>query len=203
MFDRIMTPRFTKDIDETNSYDDVRWIFDGLSEELVAEMDSKFIDTVNDLLVGANKEVPETGRVQWIKHDLPIDRDTITEALCAFDGIPAAVLVNSDFVKHLPTCPDGSGIPEELPESRDGKMRWVVTDKRGIVPDGAMFMFGKPEDLGRSFVLEDVTAHFDRKSYILEFFVHTCMGTTLSDVSQLARVDFKVKEAKRSKKRKK
>jgi hypothetical protein len=67
-FDRIVTPRFTKDVDELRTYRmDIRQILsDNAIKDMLAEEDRKFISACNAAMGGAaNTTVTQSGLVQW------------------------------------------------------------------------------------------------------------------------------------------
>src|SRR6516162_9955902 len=67
MFDRIATPRFTKDVDELRTWImDIRQVLsDNAIKDMLAEEDGKFLRAVNSAVVGANITVPTSGTVQY------------------------------------------------------------------------------------------------------------------------------------------
>jgi len=205
MFDRIMTPRFTKDIDELRTYDmDIRQILsDNSIKDMLAEEDGKFITTLNTLLVGQDVAVPETGSVQWKSINGGVTRDTIAEAMKIMPSTPnhlntATVLVNNvtiwDVVKWG-RDEVGGDLSQELMQNGFAErelfgVRWIVTIKRDLVPDNTIFMFAEPKFLGKFYVLEDTTMYIDRKAFMLEFFAYESIGACVANVAAVARADF-------------
>ena len=63
LFDRILTPRFTKDVDELRTWImDIRQVLsDNAIKDMLAEEDSKFLSAVNTGLVGQDSIVPASG----------------------------------------------------------------------------------------------------------------------------------------------
>jgi hypothetical protein len=205
MFDRIMTPRFTKDIDELRTYDmDIRQILsDNSIKDMLAEEDGKFVATLNTLLVGQDSTVPETGSVQWKSIAGGVTRDTIAEAMKIMPSTPnhlntATVLVNNvtiwDVVKWG-RDEVGGDLSQELMTNGFAErelfgVRWIVTIKRDLVPDNTIFMFAEPKFLGKFYVLEDTTMYIDRKAFMLEFFAYESIGACVANVAAVARADF-------------
>jgi hypothetical protein len=205
MFDRIMTPKFTKDIDELRTYDmDIRQILsDNSIKDMLAEEDGKFITTLNTLLVGQDSTVPETGSVQWKSIAGGVTRDTIAEAMKIMPSTPnhlntATVLVNNvtiwDVVKWG-RDEVGGDLAQELMQNGFAErelfgVRWIVTIKRDLVPDNSIFMFAEPKFLGKFYVLEDTTMYIDRKAFMLEFFAYESIGACVANVAAVARADF-------------
>jgi hypothetical protein len=205
MFDRILTPRFTKDIEELRTYNmDIRQIMsDNAIKDMLTEEDSKWIAVTNTLLVGQGVAVPETGTVQWRAIAGGITRDTVAEAMKIMPSTPnhlnpSTVLVNNvtiwDIVK-FGRDEVGGDLSQELFERGFAEreimgVRWIVSIKRDLVPDGTLFYYAEPKFLGKHFVLEDTTMYIDRKAYMLEFFAYECLGACIANVAAVARADF-------------
>lgn len=205
MFDRILTPRFTKDIDELRTYDmDIRQILsDNSIKDMLAEEDGKFIVVCNQLLVAQGATVPETGTVQWVNVGGGVTRDSIAEAMKILPRtpnhlMPSTVLVNNvtiwDVVKWG-RDEAGGDVAQEMFERGFAEreimgVKWIVTIKRDLVPDGSIFMYAEPKFLGKFFVLEDTTMYIDRKAYMLEFFAYESLGSTIANVAAVGRADF-------------
>ena len=206
-FDRILGRKFTKDIEELRTYTmDIRQILsDNMIKDMLAEEDGKFIVAVNSLLVGAGSTVPETGAVQWQTITGGITRDTVSEAMKIMPRSsgrwnPATIVINQvsiwDFVKW-DRLEAGGDLSQKLLETgfAETKMlglRWIITIKRDLVPDGTVFMFAEPKALGKLYILEDVTMYVDRRAFMLEFFPYSCLGGAIGNVSGVARADFPI-----------
>ena len=200
LFDRVMTPRFVKDIDELRvSYDDPRVIFRMLGTGLAHELDARFITVVNRLLCSAGKIVPESGVIQWFVLYGGITRSSIMEAFRRFAHLwklaaPDVVLINTNMLRDILLLSRRGDNEEIKPGVYDDLVekgvRWVVTDKCDLVPDGAMYMFGPHKKLGRTFRLDRASLHFDRRAYDLQFFAHMLLGNVIFCSENIARVDF-------------
>lgn len=82
-FDRIVTPRFTKDVDELRTYYiDIRQVLsDNSIKDMLAEEDRKFLAAVDAGLGGSADAVnPTSGVVQWETLYGGITRDTLQDA---------------------------------------------------------------------------------------------------------------------------
>jgi len=205
MFDRIMTPRFTKDIDELRTYDmDIRQILsDNSIKDMLAEEDGKFIAVCNLLLVAADAVVPETGVAQWQTIGGGITRDTVAEAMKILPSTPnhlnpATVLINNvsiwDIVKWG-RDESGGDLSQDLLERGFAEreimgVRWIVTIKRDLVPDGSIFEYAEPKYLGKFYILEDTTMYIDRKAFMLEFYAYESLGSAIANVAAVGRADF-------------
>jgi hypothetical protein len=205
MMDRILTPRFTKDIDELRTYDmDIRQILsDNAIKDMLAEEDGKWIAVCNNLLVSQGGTVPETGTVQWRLIAGGITRDTIAESMKIMPSTPnhlnaSTVLVNNvtiwDVVK-FGHDEIGGTLSQELFERGFAEreimgVRWIITIKRDLVPDSSLFQFAEPKFLGKFFILEDTTMFIDRRAFMLEFFAYESLGAAIANVAAVARADF-------------
>lgn len=205
MFDRILTPRFTKDVDALRTYDmDIRQILsDNSIKDLLAEEDGKWIRTVNALLIAAGTTIPETGAVQWVSLSGGVTRDNLAEAMTTLPKTSrhlnvATVLINNvtiwQVVKYT-RDEIGGDMSQDLfktgfTEEKIMGVRWIVTIKRDLVPDNTIFLFADPKWMGKFFVLEDTTMYIDRKAYMLEFFAYESIGAAIANVAAVGRVDF-------------
>ena len=205
MFDRILTPRFTKDIDELRTYDmDIRQILsDNSIKDMLAEEDGKFILVCNTLLVSQGGTVPETGTIQWRNVGGGVTRDTIAESMKILPSTPnhlnpSTVLVNNvtiwDVVKWG-RDEAGGDLSQDLLERGFAEreimgVRWLITTNRKIVPTGTFFMFAKPAQVGLFCTLEEITAYVERLAYHLDFLAYESVGAVIMDARGIARVDF-------------
>lgn len=205
MFDRIVTPKFMKDVGELRTYDmDVRQILsDNAVKDMLAEEDGKFIATVNTLLGAVDVPVPETGVAQYQSIQGGISRDSVNDALKILPSTPshfetATVLVNNITIKDVQKWgydEIGGELSEEI--LRQGfaernllNCRWIVTIKTRLVVENQMYFFAEPKCLGKFFVLEDTTMHIKREAFMLEFFAYESVGAAIANVSAVARAVF-------------
>jgi hypothetical protein len=205
MFDRILTPKFVKDVDELRTWDmDIRQILsDNSIKDMLAEEDGKFILTINTILLGKGTIIPETGVAQYVGIAGGVTRDTLAEAMKVMPRTPRRLNVATVLINHV-TIWDvvkfgrdeiGGDLSQDL--FRTGftlrelmGVRFIVTIKRDLVPDNTIYMFAAPKFLGKFFVLEDTTMYIDRKAFMLEFFAYESIGCAIANVAAVARVDF-------------
>jgi len=206
MFDRILTPRFTKDVAELLTYDlDIRQILsDNSIKDLLAEEDGKIIGVINSNLGGIPDQiVAETNTIQWRTLDGGVTRDTMAEALSILPQTSrhlncATVLINNITIWQIVKFTRdeiGGDVSQDLflrgfTEREIMGVRWIVTIKFGLVPTNTIFMFAEPKFLGKFFVLDDVTMYVDRKAYLLEYFAYETIGSSIANVAGVARADF-------------
>ncbi len=205
MFARIVTPKFTKDIDELRTWDmDIRQVLsDNSIRDMLAEEDGTFISEVNALLVAPDTIVPATGTIQHKTIAGGITRDTINDALKIMPSTPnhletATILVNNVTAKEFQKWGRdevGGDLAQEIYTDGFMERQWfntrvLITIKRDLVPDNTFFMFAEPKFLGKFFILEDTTMYIDRKAYMLEFFAWETIGASVANVAAIARADF-------------
>jgi hypothetical protein len=204
-FDRIVTPRFVKDIDELRTWQmDIRQVLsDNSIKDMLAEEDSKFLTAVNAALIGANQAVPTSGVIQWETVFGGISRDTVQESLKIMPKTPSHLEVNTVLINNVTVREIlkwgydevGGALSEQF--LRDGLgdvelmgCKWLVTNKRDLVPDDSMYFFGDPRFIGKSYLLEDTTMHIKREAFMIEFFAYETLGGSIGFTSGLARADF-------------
>lgn len=205
MFDRIVTPRFTKDVDELRTWImDIRQVLsDNAIKDMLAEEDGKFIRAVNTALVGAGLTVPTSGVVQHEVISGGITRDTLWDSLKIMPNTPSnlevhAVLLNNITIKEVAKFSRnemGGDLSADIMKNGWSLqefmgVKWIITIKKGLVPTNTMYHFADPKFIGKSYVLEETTMYIRREAYMLEFFAYETMGGTIGHTSGLARVDF-------------
>jgi hypothetical protein len=204
MFDRIATPRFTKDVDELRTWImDIRQVLsDNAIKDMLAEEDGKFL----------RPSTPPRRR----RPDRP---DLGHRAARGHRGRhhPRHPLGLAQGHAEHPEQPGGARCPREqhhhqggreVHPQRDGRHpvrghheeRLVPPevhgrqldhhDQEGPGPTNTMYQFADPKFIGKSYVLEDTTMYIRREAYMLEFFAYETMGGTIGHTSGLARIDY-------------
>lgn len=204
-FDRIVTPRFTKDVDELRTWVmDIRQVLsDNAIKDILAEEDGKFLAGVDLMLVGAGTTLPSSGVVQYEQIGGGITRDTLWESLKVMPNTPFnlevhTVLVNNITIKDVAKFGrDEMGGDLAVDIMKNGwseeefmGVRWIVTIKKDLVPTNHMYHFSDPKFIGKHYQLEDTTMYIRREAYMLEFFAYETMGATLGHSGGLAHVEF-------------
>lgn len=205
MFDRIMTPRFTADVDELRTWDmDIRQILsDNSVKDMLAEEDGKFIATINYLLGSINTVNPDSGAVQYKSISGGVTRDTMAEALKILPRTSGhlnavTLLVNNvtiwDYVKWG-RDEVGGDMSQDLLRTGFAERDWfgvrfIITIKRDLVEDGEVYLFADPKFIGKFYMLEDTTMYLDRRAFFLEFFAYQYSGIGIGHTGSFARVLF-------------
>ncbi len=204
-FDRITTPRFTKDVDQLRTWVmDIRQVLsDNAIKDMLAEEDGKFLRAVNTALVGPGLTVPTSGVVQYEVIAGGITRDTLWDGMKVMPNTPSnlevhCVLLNNITIKEVCKFTHnemGGTISEDI--MRNGwsyqsfmGVNWLITIKKGLVATNTMYHFADPKFIGKSFVLEDTTMYIRREAYLIEFFAYETLGGTIGHTSGLARVTY-------------
>jgi hypothetical protein len=205
MFDRIVTPRFVKDIDELRTWEmDIRQVLsDNAIKDMLAEEDSKFLTAVNTALVAADTIVPLSGVIQWETVFGGITRDTMEEAFKIMPKTPSHLEVNTVLINNVTIREimkwgrDEMGGDHSETLIRNGwsetefmNATWIITIKRNLVPDDSIYMFSDPRFIGKSYLLEDTTMHIKREAFMIEFFAYETLGGSIGHTGGLARADF-------------
>lgn len=212
MFDRIVSPRAVKDVDELRTYViDIRQVLsDNMIKDMLAEEDGKFIAAFNAVLPTAGQANPASGVVQYEEISGGITRETLVDALKVMPRTPShfeveTVLVNNITIKELMKFGRdemGGDFSQDIikngwAETNFMNVRWIVTIKRkdengnGLIPDDSMFMFASPKFIGKNYELEPTTMYIRREAYMLEYFAYQTSGGSFGHTNGLARVDFK------------
>ncbi len=205
LFDRIVTPRFTKDVDELRTWVmDIRQVLsDNAIKDMLAEEDSKFLTAVNTSLVGQDVVVPGSGTIQWQTISGGITRDTMEDAFKILPRTPShlevdTVLINNVTIRELMKWPRdemGGDFSQDLvkngwSEQEFMNARWIISIKRDLIPDDSIYMFGAPKFVGKFFLLEDATMYIRKEAWMLEFFCYLTGGGSIGNTNSLARADF-------------
>ena len=205
MFDRIVSPRAVKDVDELRTYViDIRQVLsDNMIKDMLAEEDGKFIAAFNAVLPTADVEVAMSGEVQRETISGGITRETLVDALKVMPRTPSrfeveTCLVNNITIKELLKFGRdemGGDFSQDIikngwAETNFLNCRWIVTIKRNLVPTDSLFMFASPKFIGKNYELEPTTMYIRREAYMLEYFAYQTSGGSFGHTNGLARVDF-------------
>jgi len=206
MFNRIMTPRFTKDVAELRTYHmDIRQVLsDNAIKDMLAEEDTKFIYSAIAAVGGTpNGTVSETGSVQWNLSSAEISRDSLADSLKIMPSTPsrlepAVALVNNITIKDVIKFrrdEAGGDLSQDMflkgfSEQTIMGVKWIVTIKQDLVPNDNIYYFAEPKFLGKFYMMEDATMYMDRKAFMIEFFAYEEIGGAIGNVAAVARQTF-------------
>lgn len=208
VFNRIVTRRFNKDINELRTYHmDIRQVIsDNAIKDMLAEEDAKFIFTCNAAMGGtAGTAAPATGTVQWATTPDEITRESVVESLKLMNRTPSRLECSSMLINQI-------SIKDVLKWFRDevgGDMAqdvlingWTqekilgrkitVTIKDDLVPEDSIFHFAEPTFLGKFYMLDDITMYTKTEHFMIEFFAYETLGGAIGNVAGVTRQDFNV-----------
>ncbi len=204
-FDRIVTPRFVKDVEELRTWEmDIRQVVsDNAIKDMLAEEDSKFLSAVNAALYGQDIALPQSGVVQWESIPGGITRDSMEDAFKIMPRTPSRLEVNTCLINNI-TIREimkwgrdemGGDLSQDL--LKDGwkdiefmRAKWVITIKQDLVAEDDLYMFSDQKFIGKSYLLEDTTMYIKREAFMLEFFAYETIGGAIGHTGGLAKASF-------------
>lgn len=204
-FNRIMTPRMTKDVAQLRSYiQDIRQIIsDNSVKDIATEEDTQFISTVNRVLGSPGAVMPWSNIAQWVTSSGGLDRDTLEDADKVMKRTyahlsPETALCNNVTIHEI--CKFGrdqmgGDFSEEVlrkgwTETEFMNKKWIITIKRDLVPDESIFYFAGAKYIGKSFEYEPPTMYVKKDAFNLEFFCYESVGSGIGHTAGITRVDF-------------
>lgn len=205
-FSRIVTPQFQADKDMLRTWHmDIRQqVSDQAVRDIGTEEDTKFIQTANTAMIGADQPVPANNNVvQWKTIPGGITRDAIKSAKAIMRKGPGKLSAEVALVNHITILEfeafDRNEIGGDLAQDifKNGfaettifKLKLFATIKDDLVPDDAMYLFADPKFIGKHFVLEDTTMYLETRAFMLSFFAYKSLGSAIASTHGLARADF-------------
>lgn len=68
--------------------------------------------------------------------------------------------------------------------------KFIFTIKDDLILDGEMYMFAAPEFLGKFYELDAPTMFVDKHAFLIEFFVYSCVGSSIGNPFAVAKAKF-------------
>ena len=205
-FQRIMTPKFVKDVDELRTYDmDIRQVLsDNAVKDMMAEEDGKFLAAANHAMgIRDNAASNETGIATWNSTTNALNRSSLAEARKFMPRTrarlePAKALTNSITIKELEKWQRdqiGGDLAQDMlvdsfSERKFAGMEWMITIKHDLVAEGSVYFWAEPKFLGENLQLEDVVLFIERRSFFIEFYAYKLGGAAIGNVAGVSRTDF-------------
>ncbi|MFA5525237.1 MAG: hypothetical protein WC992_00235 [Acholeplasmataceae bacterium] len=207
-FSRLMTRRFQKDTAQLLTYkSDLRqMVSDNSLKDLLGLEDLRFFQLINTMLApttGAAGEIlPQTQTIQWDTINDSINPDSVADSLTIMNrsnfGLdPATAVVNlatsKQFLKWSHT--DLGDLVSEVKQKGWGErewmgVRWLVTIKNWLVPDGSVYYFAPGNFIGETLVLTDATMHVKKDAFMVEFWAYQLVAQVIAHFAGVARCDF-------------
>jgi hypothetical protein len=205
-FSRIVTPRFTKDVDELRTYVmDIRQVIsDNAIKDMLAEEDTTWITATNAALGGAaDATVVATNTVQWKTITGGITRDTTQDMLKIMPSTPYHLETHTALINNI-TIREffkwgrdemGGDFAQDIVKNGWSTstflgVEWIVTIKTDLVPNDRVYMYADPKFIGRAYLLEDTVMYVKREAWFLEFFAYEMLGSTIGNVGGVAAASF-------------
>lgn len=205
MFDRIVTERAQKDVDELRTYAmDIRQVMsDNQIKDMLAEEDARFVRAMNLVLVGADQVVPNSGVVQWETISGGVTRETLTDATKIMPSTPSrletvVMMMNNITIKEVVKWGRdevGGDYSEQLLKNGYAEtellgLKIIITIKQDLVPTNRVYMLADPKFIGKSFELEATTLYVKREAYMLEYFAYETIGGGFGHTGGIAAATF-------------
>ena len=211
---RIVTPKFTKDIDQLRTYDyPIRKILtDNSIKDGMATHDRKFIETVNSIVMntegGPGTVHPVTGKIQLEDYGLSkIERDAFVDAtkmLPRGNANGKFVARNYLMLAHENTMRDilkltrndiGGDLSQEhwkngLTETSVFGIKAITTIKNHLVPEGWVYFFAEPVFLGHNYTLTDWTMYLNKEAFFIKWFSYWLGGFSFGNIAGMALARF-------------
>ena len=211
---RIVTPMFTKDIDQLRTYDyPIRKVLtDNSIKDGMATHDRKFIETVNSIVMNTttgapNAPHPVTGKRQFMDFEEGLDRVTFTEAtkmLPRGNKYGKFVARNYLLLAHENTLRDilkldrvqiGGDLAEEhwkngLTSTTIMGIKAISTIKNHLVPEGYVYFFAEPSFLGHNYTLTDWTMYLNKEAFFIKWFSYWLGGFSFGNIAGMALARF-------------
>ena len=216
-FARVLTPDFRKDIAElrTTKQDIRKILTDNAIKDGLAEIDSKFIRTVNSIVFDAEGPgQPNTlsEKVQWMDFEDPLNRDTFAEATKMLPaGNKDGKFVTRNYCCLMNEITARDLLKLERPEvggdkAQDFFLNGLTTDtimgiktlftiKNHLVPTGWVYFFAEPDFLGKCFYLDDWTMFVKKEAYFISMFSYWMGGFAFGNTAGMALARFNVENS--------
>lgn len=99
-----------------------------------------------------------------------------------------------EFLK-LDRSEAGGDLSQELMTGGLVQKKWmgrnfIFTIKDDIVKDGIAYLMAAPQFIGKFYELEAPTMFIDKRAFMLEFFLYSCIGATIGNPYSVAKVKF-------------
>lgn len=144
--------------------------------------------TVNNPLgaaVGFSREsIVEASKMLSKAHSLT-NAGTVTPIRLKTDKVLMNVNTGKEFLKFTREQVGGDKAQDfferGLTEGTFFGDKYIFTMKDDIILDGEAYYFAAPEFLGKCFELEPPTMFLEQRAYLLEFFIYSCLGTSIGN----------------------
>ena len=215
-FSRIISPKYSKDIDKLRTYDyDIRAIMLELStKDIATQIDTSFINTIDNIVGSQNTANSLNGLSlpQNVSISGGITRESVAEAFKVIKRLQVpfgpsqpdggeskgVMLMNTvtadDFVK-MGRSEVGGDLAQDswvngLPAKTLLGVKPIYTIKRDLVPDGTIYLFSSEEFLGKYYRLQPLTVFMRNEAYFLEYFQYMNISLAIGNVKGAVKIQF-------------
>ena len=211
---RIVTPKFTKYIDQLRTYDyPIRKILtDNSIKDGMATHDRKFIETVNSIVTntegGPGTVHPVTRKLQFIDFNDELNRSNFVDAtkmLPRGNENGKFVARNYLMLAHENTLREILKLDRQevggdkaqdfflngLTETSLFGIKAVSTIKNNLVPEGFVYFFAEPSFLGHNYTLTDWTMYLNKEAFFITWFSYWLGGFSFGNIAGMALACFK------------
>lgn len=211
---RVLTPDFRVDVDELRlTRQDIRKILtDNAVKDGLAEIDSKFIRTVNSIVFdadGPGQPNHISQKVQWRDFSGPLDRDMFAEATKMlpegndegkFIARNYCALMNEitarDLLKLKRNDVGGDKAQDfflnGLTTDTIMGIKTLFTIKNHLVPTNWIYFFAEPDFLGKCFYMTDWTMYVKKEAFFISMFSYWMGGFAFGNTAGMALARFNV-----------
>lgn len=206
-FNRIMTDKYTKDIDELRMWDmDIRQIIcDQQVKWMAFEIDRRFLFAANNAL-SMHAAFPDTELpCLWRTYSGGVTRENYIDSLSIMlrsraHFHPVSLLMNeitaNEFFKWGFDEMGGSFSQEmltggEISRTMMGK-KFNITQKHELIPHGRIYMFAEPKFLGRNYILSPNTMFVENQATKISWFMYETRGGAICSATAIACADFNI-----------
>jgi hypothetical protein len=205
VFNRILTYRYTKDIAELGMYHmDVRQVIsDNSIRELLAEKDGRWMSAFTSAIGSIDVTHPLANAPLYKSQSGGLTRIGAVESLkgmsrTIWNLASETCLTNMvTWMEFMKWGRDEVGGDMAQQAVKDGTIeaenflgrRWIVTIKRGQVPDDAVCQFANEKFLGKNLTLEEPTMFMKREAFFIEYFFYAAYGGAYGHIGGLFRTD--------------
>lgn len=205
-FVTISTPRFSKNVHELRTWkQDLRTV---ISDKSILHMESQedamFLNAVNRCMVGPNLIPQTSGVVQHTVVNSALSREGLLDATKLLPNTPSSLNTESILCNNISIIDVakfrrdemGGDFSEEVLRKGVGVIKdllgfkWIVTIKKGLVPNQTYYFFADPAFMGRFFGLQDATMYIKREGSMISFSSEEIIGASIGNTNSVARCDF-------------
>lgn len=208
-FNRIVTPKYTKDVDELRNWrmdirqilcdEQTKWMHYEEDRRFIAAVDTALYESVNTS-AGVTASNPFGLAVEFTEG---LNRSNFVDMCGIMERTPnhlnpTKALLNTttwrEFKKWTREDVGDDSARDILwngysSNTIDG-IEFIATIKNDLVPDGRVYMFADPKFLGKHYVLTDTTMYVKNEAWSIEWFQYKSTGAMIANLAAVAAAQF-------------